>query len=394
MVKLWKKGYELNKEVEEFTVGDDYLLDQALVKYDCMASAAHAEMLCKIKIISKKELSSLKKALNDIIKLESEGNFAIKKEDEDCHTTIENYLTQHCGDAGKKIHAGRSRNDQVLTAIRMYSKEELKKTKKLCLELIKTLKKVAAAHEDTLMPGYTHMQKAMPSSASLWLDCFAEALKDDMNLLDAVFELNNQSPLGSCAGYGTTITIDREMTAKLAGFKRVQKNVLYVQNSRGKFESATVFALSNIMNDLAKLASDILLFSTSEFGFMSLPIELCTGSSVMPQKKNLDVMELIRAKASSVSAKQIEISMIISKLQSGYNRDLQLTKKPLMESFKITQECLGIMELCITKLEFNKKKMLDALTAEVYATNEANKLVMKGVPFREAYKKIADNIKK
>jgi argininosuccinate lyase len=393
MTKLWQKNYDVNKQIENFTVGDDYLLDKALVKYDCLASKAHAEMLFEIGIICKKEFALLKKGLDEIIKLDLDGKFIIKKEDEDCHTAIENYLTEHYGEAGKKIHTARSRNDQVLTAIRMYSKEEIEKTKLLCFELIKTLEKVAFFHKNFLMPGYTHMQKAMPSNIALWLGAFSEALKDDLKLLETAFELNDQSPLGSCAGYGTNIAVDKEMTAKSLGFKKVQNNYLYVQNSRGKIEVATVFALSIIMNDLSKLAGDILLFTTSEFGFMSLPKELCTGSSVMPQKKNLDVMELIRAKASSVNAKQIEINMIISKLPSGYNRDLQLTKKPLMESFKTTQECIEIMNLCITKLIFNKKKMFIALTPEVYATNEVNKLVMKGMSFREAYKKVAKKLK-
>jgi argininosuccinate lyase len=388
MAKLWQKGYNLNKQIEDFTVGDDFLLDEVLVKYDCIASKAHAAMLCKIGILSKKELESLKKGLDEIMKLDAENKFVIKKEDEDCHTAIENYLTENCGEAGKKIHTARSRNDQVLTATRLYSKDELEKTKALVLKLIKTLEKVAAANKDALMPGYTHMQKAMPSSVHLWLSSFSEALKDDLKLLETAFELNDQSPLGSCAGYGTNISVDKEMTAKLLGFKKVQENSLYVQNSRGKIEAANVFALSNVMNDLAKLAGDILLFSTSEFGFMSLSAELCTGSSVMPQKKNLDVMELVRAKASSVSAKQIEIGMMIAKLPSGYNRDLQLTKKPLMESFEITQSCLKMMDLCISNLIINKENMKAACTQEIYAADEANKLVMKGMAFREAYKKI------
>ncbi len=394
MSKTWHKGQELNKEIEAFTVGNDFLTDEKLVKYDCIASAAHAEMLYSIGILKKQELSQLKKGLKEIIQLNKDNKFKISPEQEDCHTAIENYLTKKYSNAGRKIHTARSRNDQVLVAIQLYIKDELLNIKSLSLELVGELEKTAKKNEFVPMPGYTHMQKAMPSSIGLWVMSFAESMMDNLKLVDVVYDINDQCPLGSGAGYGTNIPVNRKKVAEALGFSKLKNNTLYVQNSRGKNETNVVFALSNIMTDLSKLATDLLLFSTKEFGFVSFPQEMCTGSSIMPQKKNLDVMELIRAKAASVNAKYIEITNITQKLPSGYNRDFQLIKKPLIEALDITKKSIKIMSLSLKKMKVNKENLVGACTHELYATDEANKLVMKGTPFREAYRNISENLDK
>lgn len=392
MTKLWQKKYKLNKEIEKFTVGNDFLLDKNLVKYDVYGSIAHAIMLNKIGILSKDELQKLKKVLNEILKLNDKGKFEIKPEDEDVHTAIENYLTKKLGNLGKKIHTARSRNDQVLADIRLYSKEKLLEVQKLALELAFALVAAAEKYKEVPMPGYTHSRKAMPSSVGLYFSSFAESLIDDLEVLEEAYELNDQSPLGSGAGYGLPLNINRQLVADLLGFEQVQNNVLYVQNSRGKFESIIIFALSNVMNDLAKLSNDLILFSMGEFGFFNLPDEFCTGSSIMPQKKNPDVFELIRAKSAKVDSNLYLVKGIISKLQSGYNRDLQLTKEPLMESFEITLASLKIFGLAIKNFQINKENCISSFSKDIFATDYVIELVKKGVPLREAYQKVAKNI--
>ena len=391
-MKLWQKDYNLNEEIEKFTVGNDYLLDKNLVKYDVYGSIAHAIMLNKIGILTKNELQKLKKELVEIFSLGKK--FQIKIEDEDVHTAIENYLTKKLGDLGKKIHTARSRNDQVLVDLRLYSKEKLLEVQKSVIDLASALVHTAQKYKDVPMPGYTHSRKAMPSSVGLFFGSFAESLLDDLKLLEAAYELNNQLPLGSGAGYGLPLNVDRQLTSDLLGFEKVQNNVLYVQNSRGKFESVMVFALSNVMNDLAKLSNDLILFSMDEFGFFALPDEFCTGSSIMPQKKNPDVFELARAKAAKVDSNLYLIKSIISKLQSGYSRDFQLTKEPLMESFEITISTLKIFEIIISKLKIKVKKCIETCTSELFATEKVYELVEKGISFREAYKQVAKNIGK
>jgi len=393
-MKLWQKDYKLNKEIEKFTVGNDFLLDKNLVKYDVYGSIAHALMLNKIGILTENEFQKLKKALIDILKLDEKNKFEIKLEDEDVHTAIENYLTKKLGSIGKKIHTARSRNEQVLVDLRLYSKEKLHEVQKLALELANSLIDVAEKHKDMPMPGYTHSRKAMPSSVGLYFGSFAEALIDDLEVIEEAYELNDQSPLGSGAGYGLPLNVDRHLVADLLGFEKVQNNVLYVQNSRGKFESVIIFALSTVMHDLAKLSNDFILFSMDEFGFFKLQDEFCTGSSIMPQKKNPDVFELTRAKAAKLDSNLYLVKSVISKLQSGYNRDLQLTKEPLIESFDITISTLKIFNLAIKNLQINKGKCIEACTSDLFATEHAYELVKKGVPFRDAYKEIAKNIGK
>lgn len=393
MPKLWNKGYNLNKEIEKFTVGDDYIIDKNILKYDIYASIAHAKMLNKIKILDNNELAKLKKGLKSILNLDSKGKFEIKIEDEDCHTAIENYLIKSYGVVGKKIHTGRSRNDQLLVALRLYEKDKILKIMEAALNLAKVLINFSKKNQNIPMPGYTHMQKAMPSSLGLWSSAFAESLLDDINTLNNCYAIINQNPLGSAASYGTNLNLDREYTSDLLGFGKVQ-NVLYSANSRGKFESYIVSCLAQVMLTLNKIANDLMLFTMQEFNYFELPKEFCTGSSIMPQKKNYDVLELLRAKYHVVNSLQFQINGIISNLISGYNRDLQLTKKPVIEALEITENCLNIGSLIFGKLKVNKKDLENSMTNDLFATDEAYELVKKGVPFRDAYKKVAKNLQK
>ena len=384
-MKLWQKEYQLDKEIERFTVGDDYLLDQRLIFWDCVGSISHAKMLYKINILDKKELLELEKELTALAHKGSEGQFAIKPEQEDVHTAIEEHLTSKLGDLGKKIHTARSRNDQVLVDIRLYSKQKLLEVEERILELCETLLKLADENKEIPVAGYTHMQRAMPSSMGLLFGAYLESLLDNLELFKAVYKQNNQSPLGSAAGYGVSFPINREYTAELLGFSKVQNNVMYVQNSRGKIESNIIFALNQTMQDLGKLSTDLLLFSMTELGFINLPVEFCTGSSIMPQKKNPDVLELVRGKSSVMQGNVTKALSLTAKLPSGYNRDYQLAKKILFESFDITQDSVVIMNHLLKKIIINVENCEKSLTKEVFAADYANELVRKGMPFREAY---------
>ena len=388
-MKLWQKGYKLNEEIEKFTVGNDYLLDHKLVKYDCVASIAHAKALQKAKILTKKELDKLTTELNQIIKLDSNGKFIINQEDEDCHTAIEKHLTKKLNQLGKKIHTGRSRNDQVLTAIRLYEKEELKQIKILIFKLNEALITLIKKYGQVDFPGYTHMQKAMPTKVGIWLGQFVSGMQDNLILLKAVEKIIDKSPLGSAAGFGVPVfNINKTIATKELKFATVQKNPMYCQMSRGKFEGEIISFLGNIMFDLNKLSTDLILFSMKEFNYVELPKEFCTGSSIMPQKKNPDVLELIRAKYSIILGEEMKVKSLIGNLMSGYNRDLQLTKEPLFNSVDITKNCLKMITLVLNGLKINKKNCEEAMTKELFATEEAYKLVKKGMSFRDAYKEI------
>jgi len=394
-MKLWKKGYSLNKEIEKFTVGNDFELDNKIVKFDCLASIAHAKMLKKIGVLTADEEKKLAAGLQEVMKLHKKGKFLIKQSDEDCHTAIENFLTAKYGNVGKKIHLGRSRNDQVLTALRLYEKHELSEIKGLLSEFKKVLNGLIKKHGSVQIPGYTHMQKAMPSSVKMWLGCFADAVDDDINMLDAVLKLVDQSPLGSAAGFGVPVfKLDKKMTSKLMGFSKVMENPMYCQMSRAKFEVAVLNLLTQIMHDLNKLATDLIMFSMKEFGFFSLPAEFCTGSSIMPQKKNPDVLELVRANYHVVLGEEFKVKSLIGNLISGYNRDVQLTKEPLFKSVDITKDCIKMLCLVISGLKVNKEACKKAMSKELFATEEAYKLVKKGMPFRDAYKKVGKKYSK
>jgi argininosuccinate lyase len=392
VAKLWKKGYDLNKLVEAFTVGNDYLLDRELVASDCLASIAHARMLHTIGILSRKELSSLEAGLRKILRENIDGRFKVLPEDEDVHTAIENRLTEEAGEAGKRIHTGRSRNDQVIAALRLYERAFLLDFAAETAGLIDIILSFVKEHEWTPMPGRTHLQIAMPSSVGLWAAAFAEELLGHVSMFPALYALIDQCPLGSAAGYGVPIPLDRGMVADLLGFERVQNNVLYVGNSRGLFEGWLMSAIELVGTTLSRFAQDMMLFSLPEFGYFSLPEELCTGSSIMPQKKNPDILELLRARASSLSAHAAQVRSIIRSLPTGYNRDVQETKEPMMKSSRLIVQCLQVMSLTIKNLKVNSAELEAAFTPGIYATDAVLERVKDGVSFREAYREVASAI--
>jgi argininosuccinate lyase len=394
MSKLWDKGVDLDKAVEAFTVGKDPELDNVLIPYDCKASIAHARMLGEMGYLENNEVGKLVMELENIITLHREDNFTIKVSQEDCHTAIEEYLVEQLGDVGKKIHTARSRNDQVLTALRLYYKEVLQEIIDLGEGWIKVLGKFGEENYDVSFPGYTHMQKAMPSSMAMWAGAYVDGMKDDLSMLKSVAKLIDQSPLGSAAGYGVPIKIDKEMTAKEMGFDRVQNNPIYCQLSRGKFELSILHGLGQIMLTINRLASDLILYSMTEFGYISLPEEFCTGSSIMPQKKNPDVLELLRGSYHIISGYETQVKGLTANLISGYNRDIQLSKEPIMQGINLGIDCLKISAAVIEALKVNKDICDAAMTDELFETEKAYKLVEKGIPFREAYRQVADAIKK
>ena len=388
--KLWYKGYSINGEIEDYIAGEEYLLDLKIAKYDCIASIAHAKMLARIGILTPKEASMLGSSLNTIIKLLEQGKFEISKEDEDCHTAIENYLTKNLGQLGKKIHTGRSRNDQVLVALRLYSRENLTACISLAKKLTAAMLHFKGKYGSIELPGYTHTRKAMPSSVRLWTDAFIDAINDDISLLEATLMLINQSPLGTGAGYGSPIKLDREYTAKELGFPRIQVNPIYAQLSRGKFEATILHALSQVMLDLNRISAELIVFTMPEFGYYELPREFTTGSSMMPNKRNPDFLELMRAKYHIILGYEFQVQSLLANLPTGYNADLSLTKAPLIKGFEITSASLKIAALLFKNLRVNRQNCAKAMSDELYATSRAYDLVTKGVPFRDAYKKIAD----
>ncbi len=394
MSKLWDKGVDLDKAVEAFTVGKDPELDNVLIPYDCKASIAHARMLGEMGYLENNEVEKLVMELENIITFHREDNFTIKVSQEDCHTAIEEYLVEQLGDVGKKIHTARSRNDQVLTALRLYYKEALQEIIDLGESWIKVLEKFGEENYDVSFPGYTHMQKAMPSSMAMWAGAYVDGMKDDLSMLKSVAKLIDQSPLGSAAGYGVPIKIDKEMTAKEMGFDRVQNNPIYCQISRGKFELSILHGLGQIMLTINRLASDLILYSMTEFGYISLPEEFCTGSSIMPQKKNPDVLELLRGSYHIISGYETQVKGLTANLISGYNRDIQLSKEPIMQGINLGIDCFKISAAVIEALKVNKDICDAAMTDELFETEKAYKLVEKGIPFREAYRQVADAIKK
>jgi argininosuccinate lyase len=389
MKKLWQKNWKFNSFIEAFETKEDLLLDQKLIKADILGSIAHAQMLEKIGILSKTELKKLKEVFLKILELAKKNKFKLKLGDEDVHTKIENFLIENCGKAGKKIHTGRSRNDQVLTAIRIFTKEKLLSIWEELLNLIESLLFFAKKYEFVPMAGYTHMQKAMPSSIGMWAGSFVEGFFDDLTILKSAYQLNNQSPLGSAAGYGVPLPLDREYTAKLLGFKKIQANSLYCQNSRGKIESIVLAALILILFDLNKFATDVLLFTTSEFNFFKVSKEICTGSSIMPQKKNVDVAELLRSKIHLVLGNYLAIVSLSSNLPSGYNRDFQDIKMPLIKSLEITEECIKATNILVNNISPQKKFLKKSLTPEIFLTHKVFQLIKQGIPFREAYHKVS-----
>lgn len=394
MKKLWSKNKEFNKVVEAFETKGDLFMDQKLIPYDITGSIAHAKMLLKIGLLTKKEYVILEKGLQEILALYKKGQFVLTLGDEDMHTKIENYLTQHHGVTGKKIHTARSRNDQVLTALRLFTKERLELIQAEILILMKLLHDFKKQYGDIAMPGYTHMQKAMPSSLGLWAESFIDSLKDDGMVLSTAYILNDQSPLGSAAGYGLPLPIDRAYTADLMGFFKVQKNPLYCQNSRGKIEGVVIASLISVMQTVNKFATDMVIFTTHEFGYFTVADAITTGSSIMPQKRNVDIAELLRSKVHLLLGNYTQTISTTANLMSGYNRDFQDIKKPLVESLEITLESLKACQILLQHCKPNKEALKLAMTEELYATQKALELVQKGKPFRDAYQQIGKNYEK
>lgn len=393
MKKLWTdKQTKQNSLVNDYCFSEGVKLDGALVLHDVYGSIAHAEMLKKMKIINDQEYKKLKKTLIKIIKLHDEGNFMLKAEDEDIHTKIENYLTDKLGELGKKIHTFRSRNDQVLVDLRLYTKEQLFNTVKNLIDTAVEFLSFAKKYEFVPMPGYTHMQKAMPSSVGMWSASFSEQLIDLLIVVKSVYEINDQSPLGSAAAYGVSLPINREITAKKLGFSKVQNNSLYCQVSRPTFHLATLQVLTQIMLVASRFASDLLLFTTAEFDFFAVDESICTGSSIMPQKKNLDLMEYIRAKTHTVIGDEFKVATMAAGLPSGYNGDFGETKGPLMESFSIVIQTLKVLKIAIKEINPKIDNLKKACTKELYATHMAYEKVVKGIPFRSAYLQVKKSL--
>ena len=392
MAKLWEKTYSLDALLEAFTVGDDPALDARLVNADCVASMAHAAMLASIGVLSNADRDAVTRELAAIIALNDAGGFTISRSDEDAHTAIENHLVRTVGDAGKRIHTGRSRNDQVLAALRLWSREYLLAIGKSCLSLASRLLDFAEKNSRVPMPGRTHMQVAMPSSVGLWAAAFAEELLDDLALAKSAFSILDCCPLGSAAGYGVPLALDRELVADLLGFARVQNNVLYASNSRGKFESIVLEAAEQVALTLSRMAQDLMLFSLPEFGYFTLPQELCTGLSIMPQKKNPDGLELVRARSASISAAASAVKSVVHALPSGYNRDLQETKGPFFRASESALGCVRIMDLTVEKLVVNVERLREAFTPALFAADRALELVATGVPFRDAYRRVSASL--
>ncbi len=392
MSKLWQTSHELNKQIEKFTVWNDYLIDQIFLPYDIKASLAHAKMLQSIWIITKDEFDQASQWLSEILSKVEQWIFSIDPSEEDGHTAIENYLTKHYGEVWKKIHTGRSRNDQSLTMIRLYLKDILEES----LESIDTLISVfdhQIQKKSHIMPGYTHWQKAMPTDTKTWLWSFHDAFTDQALILKSLTPIFDQSPLGSAAWFGiTNFANNREFTAKEMGFSKVQENPMYSGLSRGLFEHDILSALGNFLMIISRLNNDILLFTTSEFGYLSLPDTMTTGSSIMPQKRNYDVCELIRAKISLFFGYSDQMRNIYTHLMSGYQRDLQMTKSILINGYTTWKEIIDIMVLVGDSLTFHEANLEASMTPELYATDEVYKLVMQWESFRDAYQKIKNSI--
>ncbi len=393
MKKLWEKKNTIqNNLIDSYCFLEGVELDNNLIEEDVYGSIAHAQMLSSIGILTKKEFILLKKYFVEIISLHKKGLFKIESGDEDVHTKVENYLVSKLGDIGKKIHTARSRNDQVLVDLRLYAKKKIFEVSSNLLKTTLTFTEFAKKYEFVPMPGYTHMQKAMPSSLGMWSSSFAESLFDDLFMFENTYVLNNQSPLGSGAAYGVSLPIDRELTSRLLGFSNVQNNSLYCQVSRPKIQLSLMQALVQIMLTLSRFAQDVLLFTTSEYDFFSIDESLCTGSSIMPQKKNVDILEYVRAKTHQIVGYEQIVSSIAAGLPSGYNADFGQTKAPFMESFKIVSQTLLVINTVLLSLTPNQEVLLKACSPELYATNAVYELVKKKVPFRDAYKTIGNTL--
>jgi argininosuccinate lyase len=393
-MKLWEKGISTNDAIEKFTIGNDREMDLFLASYDIIGSLAHVKMLESVGLLEKTDLSKLENELKELYRLAEDKKIKIEKGFEDIHSQIEFQLTKKLGEAGKKIHSGRSRNDQILLDLKLFMRDAIRTIVYKSDLLIDILLEKSSAYKDTLMPGYTHLQIAMPSSFGLWFSAYAESLTDDLILFHSVYRIVNQNPLGSAAGYGSSFPINRTMTTELLGFDTLNYNVINAQMGRGKTEKIVSFAMANLAATLSKLAFDVCLFMSQNFGFMSLPTELTTGSSIMPHKKNPDVFELIRARCNKIQGLPQQITNIINNLPSGYFRDFQIIKEILFPAFDELNDCIDISAFAIDNITVYRNILDDPKYDYIFSVEEVNKLVLKGVPFRDAYKKVAKLIEK
>ena len=391
-MKLWQKDKDALKEVTEFTTGNDRELDLYLARFDVLGSLAHITMLESIGLLTHDELAALSKELKGIFREIEKGSFKIDEGVEDIHSQVELMLTKKLGEAGKKIHSGRSRNDQVLVDCKLFFRSEIQQLVSEIKSVFDLLIKKSEEHKSTLLPGYTHLQLAVPSSFGLWFGAYAESLVDDVITLQAAYRIVNKNPLGSGAGYGSSFPLNRKLTTQLLGFDDLNYNVAYAQMGRGKTERIVAAALGNVAATLSKLAMDACLYLNQNFAFISFPEELTTGSSIMPHKKNPDVFELVRAKCNSLQALPNEIMLLTANLPSGYHRDFQLLKEKLFPAFTTLLECLKMVHLMVTNIQVNKDILQEEKYTYLFSVEEVNKLVLKGVPFRDAYKKIGQDI--
>ena len=392
-MKLWQKDQEpIDKRFERFTIGQDPILDLELASYDVIASKVHVNMLCHIGLLTVDEQGQLIKGLDEIGKQIERGEFIIEEGIEDCHSQIELLLTRSLGEVGKKVHSGRSRNDQVLVAMKLFAKEELQEIAKKVKALFKLLLEKSEVNKNHLMPGYTHMQVAMPSSFGMWFGAYAESLTDDILLLKAVHEIADKNPLGSAAGYGSSFPLDREMTTQEMRFTSLNVNSIYAQMTRGKMEKTAVMAIGNLASTLAKFSTDVCTYCGQDFGFFNLDKAYTTGSSIMPHKKNPDGFELVRGKCNQLQALPYELSLVLTNLTTGYHRDLQVLKERFIPAVYTTKDCLEILTAMVEKLEVNPDLINQEKYDLLFTVEEVNKRVIEGVPFRDAYKEVGQKV--
>ncbi|TVP49317.1 MAG: argininosuccinate lyase [Mongoliibacter sp.] len=393
-MKLWQKDKDSLKEVERFTIGRDPEFDIILAPFDVLGSMAHAMMLKEINLLTEEELNLLLQGLREIYFEIEKGEFAIAEGVEDVHSQVEFLLTQRHGDVGKKLHSGRSRNDQVLVDLKLFYRSAIRDIVEASQELFDLLIRLSEKHKNDLMPGYTHTQLAMPSSFGLWFGSFAESLAEDMDLLQAAYKLSNKNPLGSAAGYGSSFPLNRTLTTELLGFEDLHHNVINAQNSRGKTERNLAFAISGLAGTLNKLAADVCIFMNQHFGFISFPDELTTGSSIMPHKKNPDIFELIRGKTNQLQSLPGQVNLLLTNLTTGYHRDLQLLKEPIFPGITSLLDCIDISIFALKEIKVRKNILQDPFYKHVFSVEVVNEMVLQGMPFRDAYKKIGLDIEK
>ena len=387
-MKLWEKNTQLNDKIERFTVGRDREMDLYLAKYDVLGSLAHIRMLESVGLLEKKDLSALTEELKSVYSQAKEGNFTIEEGIEDVHSQVELMLTRKLGDSGKKIHSGRSRNDQVLLDLKLFTRAEIEKTAHCVSELFEVLIEQSERYKNILLPGYTHLQIAMPSSFGLWFGAYAESLADDLQLLLAAWKITNRNPLGSAAGYGSSFPLNRQMTTDLLGFDSMNHNVVYAQMGRGKTERIVASALAGIAATISKMAFDACMFSSQNFGFIHLSDEFTTGSSIMPHKKNPDVFELTRAKCNKIQAIPQQITLITNNLPSGYFRDLQIIKEAFIPLFEDLNDCLEMTTMMMSQVKINEQILDDSRYDYLFSVEEVNRRTLAGMPFRDAYKQV------